>query len=86
MLNVTVLGLLLTKQSRGSESQLCNYFLFSYLHHNQKNFSWMGLISAPQRCLFHVVVVGLVRLYDPESNAGGSLTTSRATHAGKVKG
>jgi hypothetical protein len=36
---------------------------------------------------FHlVVVVGLVRLYDPESNVGGSLTNSRATHAGKVKG
>jgi hypothetical protein len=30
--------------------------------------------------------VGLVRLCDPESNADGSLTTSRATHAGKVKG
>jgi hypothetical protein len=33
-----------------------------------------------------VVVVGLVRLCDPESNAGGRLTTSSATHAGKVKG
>jgi hypothetical protein len=33
-----------------------------------------------------VVVVGLVRLCDPESNAGGSLTTRRAIHAGKVKG
>jgi hypothetical protein len=33
-----------------------------------------------------VVVVGLVRLCDLESNAGGSLTTSRATHASKVKG
>jgi hypothetical protein len=32
-----------------------------------------------------VVVVVLVRLYVPESNAGGSLITSRATHAGKVK-
>jgi hypothetical protein len=41
---------------------------------------------APQTCLHLVVVVGLVRLYDPESNAGGSLTTSRATYAGKVKG
>jgi hypothetical protein len=37
-------------------------------------------------CLHLVVVVGLVRLCDPESNAGGSSTTSRATHAGKVKG
>jgi hypothetical protein len=33
-----------------------------------------------------VVVVGLVQLCDPESNASGSLTTSRATHASKVKG
>jgi hypothetical protein len=40
----------------------------------------------PQRCLHLVMVVGLVRLYDPESNAGGSLTTSRATQTGKVKG
>jgi hypothetical protein len=42
--------------------------------------------SPPQRCLHLVVEMGLVRLCDPESNAGGSLTTSRATHAGKVKG
>jgi hypothetical protein len=41
---------------------------------------------APQRFLHLVVVVGLVRLCDPESNAGGSLSTSRATHAGNVKG
>jgi hypothetical protein len=34
---------------------------------------------SPKRCLHLVVVVGLVRLYDPESNAGGSLTTSRTT-------
>jgi hypothetical protein len=33
-----------------------------------------------------VVVVGLVRLWDPQSSASGSLTTSRATHAGKVRG
>jgi hypothetical protein len=33
-----------------------------------------------------VVVVGLVQLCDPESNAGGSLTTSRVTHPSKVKG
>jgi hypothetical protein len=37
-------------------------------------------------CLQFIVVVGLVRLCDPESNASGSLTTSRATHAGMVKG
>jgi hypothetical protein len=41
--------------------------------------------SPPQRCLHLVVVVELVRLCDPESNAGGSLTTNSATHAGKVK-
>jgi hypothetical protein len=43
-------------------------------------------LMTPQRCLQLVVVVGLVQLCDPESNAGGSLTTSRATHASKVKG
>jgi hypothetical protein len=37
-------------------------------------------------CLHLVVVVGLVRPRVPESNAGGSLATSRATHAGKVNG
>jgi hypothetical protein len=37
-------------------------------------------------CLHLVVVVGLVRPCDLESNAGGSLTTSKATHVGKVKG
>jgi hypothetical protein len=36
-------------------------------------------------CL-HLLVVGLVRLYDPESIAGGSLTISKTTHASKVKG
>jgi hypothetical protein len=41
---------------------------------------------SPQRCLHLLVVVGLVRLCDPETNAGGSLTTSRAAYAGKVKG
>jgi hypothetical protein len=45
-----------------------------------------GWMLSPQRCLRLVVAVGLVRLCDPESNAGGSLTTSRATHAGNVKG
>jgi hypothetical protein len=44
------------------------------------------ILKSPQRCLQLVVVVGLVRLCDPESNAGSSLNTSRATHAGKVKG
>jgi hypothetical protein len=39
-------------------------------------------VIAPQTCLHLVVVVGLLRL----GSAGGSLTTSRATHAGKVKG
>jgi hypothetical protein len=43
-------------------------------------------ILSPQRCLHLVVVVGLVQLCDPESNGGSRLTTSRATHAGKVKG
>jgi hypothetical protein len=47
---------------------------------------WLDECTPPKRCLHLVVVVGLVRLFDPESNAGGSLTTSRATHAGKVKG
>jgi hypothetical protein len=50
------------------------------------NTSMILQLGSPQRCLYLVVVVWLVRLYDPESNADGSLTTSRATHAGKVKG
>jgi hypothetical protein len=37
-------------------------------------------------CLHLVVVVELVQLCNPESNTGGSLTTSRATRTGKVKG
>jgi hypothetical protein len=41
--------------------------------------------DSPQRCLHLDVVVELVPLCDPESNAGGSLTTSRATHVGKVQ-
>jgi hypothetical protein len=45
-----------------------------------------GVINSPQKCLHLVLVVRLVRLCDPESNAGGSLITSRATHVGKVKG
>jgi hypothetical protein len=44
------------------------------------------LMTNPQRCPHLVAMVGLVRLCDSESNAGSSLTTSRATHAGKVKG
>jgi hypothetical protein len=44
------------------------------------------MLLPPQSCLHLVVVVGLVRLCDPESNAGGSWTTSRATYAAKVKG
>jgi hypothetical protein len=50
---------------------------------------WVGLwmfAPPPQRCLHRVVVVELVKLCDPEGNAVGSLTTSRATHAGTVKG
>jgi hypothetical protein len=38
-----------------------------------------------QRCLYLVVVVRFVRLCDPESNAGGNLSTSRATHGGTAK-
>jgi hypothetical protein len=37
-------------------------------------------------CLHLVVVVRLARLRDLESCGGGSLTTCRVTHAGKVKG
>jgi len=40
----------------------------------------------PQWCL-HLNVVGeFVSFRDPESYAGGSVATSRATHAGQVKG
>jgi hypothetical protein len=55
--------------------------------HNIKTISHSYMLEwSPQMCLHLVVVVGLVQLCDPESNAGGSLTTSRATNAGKVKG
>jgi hypothetical protein len=42
--------------------------------------------ESPQKFLHLVVMEGLVRLCGPQSNAGGRSTTSRATHAGKVKG
>jgi hypothetical protein len=57
----------------------------SYFLKTGLNIILLSTSSIPQRCLHLVVVVGLVRLCDPESNAGGSLTTSRATHAGKVR-
>jgi hypothetical protein len=41
--------------------------------------------SPHQRCLHIAVVLGLEWLCDLESYAGGSLTTGRVTHAGKVK-
>jgi hypothetical protein len=53
------------------------------------SFSPTAITNPPppgQKCLHLVVVVGLVRLCDPESNVDGSLTNNRATHAGKVKG
>jgi hypothetical protein len=41
----------------------------------------------PHRWCFHlVVVVGLVCTNDPESDAGGSVATGRASQAGQVKG
>jgi len=42
--------------------------------------------KAPQRYPSVSVVVGLVWSYDPESYAGGSLSTGRASHARQVKG
>jgi hypothetical protein len=36
--------------------------------------------------LYFDVVVGLVWSNDPESYAGGSMATGRATHAGQVQG
>ena len=35
---------------------------------------------------YFVVVVGLARLNDPGDRAGGSVATTRASHAGQVKG
>jgi hypothetical protein len=62
----------------------------SFVLDQVRDFKWIyrwGIHGySPQRCLHLVVVVGLVRLCDPESNVGGSLTTGRATHAGEVKG
>jgi hypothetical protein len=41
---------------------------------------------APRWCLYFDVVVGLVWSNDPESYAGGSIATGRATNAGLNKG
>jgi len=40
----------------------------------------------PRRYPYVGIVVGLVWSYDPESYAGGSLPTGRASHARRVKG
>jgi hypothetical protein len=41
----------------------------------------------PHRWYLHlIVVVGFESFWDPESYAGGSIATGRATHAGQVKG
>ena len=41
---------------------------------------------SPRRYLYFDVVVGLVWSNDPESYAGGSIATDRASHAGQVEG
>jgi hypothetical protein len=66
-----------------TKKTLCNGCTRQQLH---VKYSHFRNFKPPQRCLHLVLAVGLVRLCDPESKAGGSLTTSRATHAGKVKG
>jgi len=43
-------------------------------------------IHFPIRYLYFVLVVGLVWLNGPESYAGGSVASSRASHARQVKG
>jgi len=52
-------------------------FVFFYL---------LLLAFSPGRCLHLVVVGGLVCLCDPESYAGGSIATGRASLAGQVEG
>jgi hypothetical protein len=51
----------------------------------QKFLASNGTLS-PQICLHLFIVVGLVRLCDPESNTEDSFTISRVTLAGKIKG
>jgi hypothetical protein len=43
-------------------------------------------ITPPRRCLHFEVVGGLEWSNDPESYAGGSVATGRASLAGKVRG
>jgi hypothetical protein len=44
-------------------------------------------LEIPHRwCLHLIAVVGFECSRDPESYAGGSVATGRATHAGQVKG
>jgi hypothetical protein len=45
----------------------------------------LDTFNPPMVSLFDVVV-GLVWSNDPESHAGGSIATGRATHAGQSKG
>jgi hypothetical protein len=68
------------------------YFLLLFIHVHKRRVATFHIFSysiwslSPQRCLHLVVVMGLVRLCDPKSNARGSLTTSRATQAVRSKG
>jgi hypothetical protein len=49
--------------------------------------SWSSMGTFPLRwCLYFDVVEGLAWSNDPESYAGGSIATGRATHAGQVEG
>jgi hypothetical protein len=54
----------------------------SFKHGNELS----GFIKPHRRYLYFDVVVGLAWSNDPESYAGGSVATGRASHAGQVKG
>jgi hypothetical protein len=49
------------------------------------NKNYCAKLHPSRRCLDFEVVGGLEWSNDPESYAGGSLVTGRASHAGKVK-
>jgi hypothetical protein len=52
----------------------------------RKNMKKLLNRKPPRWCLYFEVVVWLVWSNDPESYAGGSIATGRATHAGQVEG
>jgi hypothetical protein len=53
---------------------------------NKRNcFIFTGMSFAPRKYTYFDAAVGRAWSYDPESYAGGSVATSRVSHAGKTK-